>query len=80
MSKSGNLVCFECSMPVGNCRMDCGSQYLTGNYCYVIDNLHRLPAEYLDRLAFEIYVVHQERLNALEELSKLGQEMEKWLE
>ncbi|MNQ26048.1 hypothetical protein D3C85_392730 [compost metagenome] len=76
MTKVENLVCLECSMPVGNCRMDCDSHYITGIYKYLLDNAHRLPAEYLDRLSFEIYVMQQERMNALEELSELGQEME----
>ncbi|MNR03251.1 hypothetical protein D3C85_1191370 [compost metagenome] len=75
MSKVEDLICWECLNTVNSHKLSCDSRYITSNYRYVIDNLHRLPAQYLDRLSFEIYVEQRERLNALEEISKLGQEM-----
>lgn len=71
-----SLTCFECKEPLEFHRLDCGSEYITEKYAYVLDNLHRLPYDYLDRLVFEIFVSQQERLNALKELSTIGQEME----
>ena len=55
------LKCFECGQPLDNHRFSCGSRYFLTQYKYVVENIHRLPSEYIEKLQTECWAEMMER-------------------
>ena len=55
------LKCFECREPLDHHKLSCGSRYFLSQYAYVIDNIHRLPYEYLEKLSFACWAEEMKR-------------------
>lgn len=56
-----NLKCFECMKPATNHSMDCGSKSRMDALVWLLDSLHYIPDDLLDKIHFAVWSESQDR-------------------